>query len=67
MKTTDESKIYRKQMIELAIESKQSVTIPANIIENETSDSVLGKIVRVMYESKRDEADARIQYLENQK
>jgi hypothetical protein len=67
MKATDESKIYRKQMIELAIESKQSVTIPANIIENETSDSVLGKIVRVMYESKRDEADARIQYLENQK
>jgi hypothetical protein len=67
MKTTDESKIYRKQMIELAIESKKSITIPANIIENETSDSVLGKIVRVMYESKRDEADARIQYLENQK
>lgn len=67
MKATDESKIYRKQMIELAIESKKSITIPANIIENETSDSVLGKIVRVMYESKRDEADARIQYLENQK
>jgi hypothetical protein len=67
MKATDESKIYRKQMIELAIESKKSITIPANIIENETSDTVLGKIVRVMYESKRDEADARIQYLENQK
>jgi hypothetical protein len=67
MKTNDDSKIYRKQMIELAIESKKSITIPANIIENETSDTVLGKIVRVMYESKRDEADARIEYLENQK
>jgi hypothetical protein len=54
-------------MIELAIESKKSITIPANIIENETSDVVLGKIVRVMYETKRDEANARIEYLQNQK
>ena len=67
MKAKSEAMIYRNQMIELAIESKKSVTIPANIIENETSDVVLGKIVRVMYESKRDEADARIEYLQNQK
>lgn len=67
MKAKSEAMIYRKQMIELAIESKKSITIPANIIENETSDTVLGKIVRVMYESKRDDADAWIEYLQNQK
>jgi len=67
MKAKSEAMIYRNQMIELAIESKKSITIPANIIENETSDVVLGKIVRVMYESKRDETDARIEYLQNQK
>ena len=67
MKAKSEAMIYRKQMIKLAIESKKSITIPANIIENETSDTVLGKIVRVMYESKRDDADAWIEYLQNQK
>ena len=66
MKANSEALIYRRQMIEFAEQSKLSITIPANIIENETSDYVLGKIVRVMYEEKLKEAEQRIAYLKNQ-
>lgn len=66
MKANTEALIYRRQMIEFAEQSKLSITIPANIVENETSDSVLGKIVRVMYEEKLKEAEQRITYLKNQ-
>lgn len=66
MKVNTEALIYRRQMIELAEQSKVSITIPANIIENETSDSVLGKIVRIMYEEKCKDAEERIAYLKNQ-
>ena len=66
MKVNTDVLMYRRQMIEFAEQSKLSITIPANIVENETSDSVLGKIVRVMYEEKLKEAEQRIAYLKNQ-
>jgi hypothetical protein len=67
MKVKSEAMMYRNQMIELAYEAKKTLVIPSNIIENEKSDVVLGKIVRLMYETKRDDINAQIEYLQNQK
>lgn len=67
MKAKTEAMIYRNQMIEMAIEAKKTLVIPSNIIENEKSDVVLGKIIRLMYETKRDDIDTQIEYLQNQK
>lgn len=67
MKAKTEAMIYRNQMIEMAYEAKKTLVIPTNIIENEKSDVVLGKIIRLMYETKRDDINAQIEYLQNQK
>ena len=67
MKANNDAKIYRKQMIEFAKESKQSIKIDGKLIMDEPNDAELGKIIRSMYLDVCNEADERIKYLENQK
>jgi hypothetical protein len=67
MRANDESKIYRKQMIEFAKESKKSIKISSETILSELSDEGLGKLIRTMYDEVCKDADSRIEYLENQK
>jgi hypothetical protein len=65
MGTHTEAQTYRRQMIEMANDAQRFLTIPANIIQNEKSDAVLGKIVRVMYEERCKSAQAHIEYIQS--
>lgn len=65
MKVSTEAMIYRRQMIEMANDAQKYLTIPANIIQNEKSDSTLGRIVRLMYEERRKSALEHIEYIKS--
>jgi hypothetical protein len=65
MKANTEAMIYRRQMIEMANDAQKYLTIPANIIQNEKSDSTLGRIVRLMYEERRKSALEHIEYIKS--
>lgn len=67
MKANNDALIYRKQMIEFAKESKESIKIDGKIITDEQNDEKLGKLIRSMYNEICTSADERIKYLENQK
>ena len=65
MKVNTDAMAYRRQMIEMANDAQKYLTIPANIIQNEKSDVVLGKIVRLMYEERRKSALEHIEYIKS--
>ena len=65
MKVNTEAMLYRRQMIEMANDAQKYLTIPANIIQNEKSDSTLGRIVRLMYEERCKSALAHIEYIKS--
>jgi hypothetical protein len=67
MAKIDYPKIYQKQIIEMATESKETLTIRKEIIIDSMSDEELGKWVRAMYKAKCESADEHINYIKNLK
>ena len=61
MTKIDYAKIYQKQMIEMASESKETLTVRKEIIiDTNITDSELGSIIRKMYRAKSEAADEHI-------
>jgi hypothetical protein len=68
MAKIDYPKIYQKQIIEMATESKETLTVRKEIIiDTEITDSQLGSIIRKMYKAKCESADEHINYIKNLK
>jgi hypothetical protein len=65
MKVNTDIMVYRRQMIELANDAKKQITIPASIINNESNDMELGKIIRGMYNQRCKDAEAHITYIKS--
>lgn len=66
MARIDYTKIYRKQIVEMATESKETLTVRKEIIiDKDTTDSQLGNIIRQMYRAKCEAADEHIKYITN--
>jgi hypothetical protein len=58
------TKIYRKQIIEMVTESKETLTVRKEIIIDENiTDSELGSIIRKMYRAKCEAADEHIEHI----
>jgi hypothetical protein len=67
MAKIDYPKIYQKQIIEMATESKETLTVRKEIIIDSMSDEELGKWIRAMYKAKCESADEHINYIKNLK
>ena len=67
MNKIDYTKIYQKQIIEMATESKETLTVRKEIIIDDMSDEDLGKWIRKMYRAKCEAADEHINYIKNLK
>jgi hypothetical protein len=67
MAKIDYAKIYQKQIIEMATESKETLTVRKEIIIDSMSDEELGKWIRAMYKAKCESADEHINYIKNLK
>ncbi len=68
MNKIDYAKLYQKQMIEMASESKEAITVRKEIIiDANITDSELGSIIRKMYRAKCEAADEHINYIKNLK
>jgi hypothetical protein len=67
MTKIDYPKIYQKQIIEMATESKETLTVRKEIIIDSMSDEELGKWIRAMYKAKCESADEHINYIKNLK
>jgi hypothetical protein len=67
MTKIDYTKIYQKQMLEMASESKETLTVRKEIIIDSMSDEELGKWIRAMYKAKCESADEHINYIKNLK
>jgi hypothetical protein len=64
MTKIDYAKIYQKQMIEMASESKETLSVRKEIIiDADITDSELGSIIRKMYKAKCEAADEHVQYI----
>jgi len=64
MTKIDYAKIYQKQMIEMASESKETLTVRKEIIiDTNITDSELGSIIRKMYRAKCEAADEHIKHI----
>lgn len=64
MARIDYTKIYRKQIVEMATESKETLTVRKEIIiDVEITDSQLGSIIRQMYKAKCEAADEHIKHI----
>jgi len=64
MAKIDYPKIYQKQIIEMATESKETLTVRKEIIiDTEITDSQLGSIIRQMYRAKCESADEHIKHI----
>ena len=64
MAKIDYPKIYQKQIIEMATESKETLTVRKEIIiDTEITDSQLGSIIRQMYRAKCEAADEHIEHI----
>ena len=63
MAKIDYPKIYQKQIIEMATESKETLTVRKEIIVDDMSDEDLGKWIRKMYRAKCDAADEHIEHI----
>ena len=64
MTKIDYTKIYRKQIAEMATESKETLTVRKEIIiDVDITDSQLGSIIRQMYKAKCEAADEHINHI----
>ena len=63
MAKIDYPKIYQKQIIEMATESNETLTVRKEIIIDSMSDEELGKWIRVMYKAKCESADNHIEHI----
>jgi hypothetical protein len=64
MTKIDYTKIYQKQMLEMASESKETLMVRKEIIiDTDITDSQLGSIIRKMYKAKCDAADEHIKHI----
>jgi len=64
MTKIDYAKIYQKQMLEMASESKETLTVRKEIIiDTDITDSQLGSIIRQMYRAKCESADEHIKHI----
>jgi hypothetical protein len=64
MAKIDYAKIYQKQIIEMATESKETLTVRKEIIvDTDITDSQLGTIIRKMYRAKCEVADEHIEHI----
>jgi hypothetical protein len=64
MAKIDYPKIYQKQIIEMATESKEILTVRKEIIiDTDITDSQLGSIIRQMYRAKCESADEHIKHI----
>ena len=64
MLRTDYAKIYQKQIVEMATESKETLTVRKEIIiDTDITDSQLGSIIRQMYRAKCESADEHIKHI----
>ena len=65
MKVNTDTLLYRRQMIEMAMETKKFLKIPASIIQNTPNDSELGSVIRGMYIQRVKDADEHIAYIKS--
>ena len=65
MKSNTDTLLYRRQMVEMAMESKKFLKIPAAIIQNTPNDSELGSIIRGIYIQRVKDADDHIAYIKS--
>ena len=64
MTKIDYTKIYQKQIVEMATESKETLTVRKEIIiDVDVTDSQLGSIIRKMYKAKCEAADEHIKHI----
>ena len=64
MTKIDYTKIYKKQIVEMATESKETLTVRKEIIiDVDVTDSQLGSIIRQMYKAKCEAADEHINHI----
>jgi hypothetical protein len=64
MTKIDYTKIYQKQIIEMATESKETLTIRKEIIiDDSIANEQLGGIIRQMYRAKCEAADEHIKHI----
>ena len=64
MSRIDYKEIYQKQIVEMATESKETLTVRKEIIiDKGTTDSQLGNIIRQMYRAKCEAADEHIKHI----
>jgi DNA primase catalytic subunit len=64
MPKIDYTKIYQKQIVEMATESKETLTVRKEIIiDVDITDSQLGGIIRQMYKAKCEAADEHIKHI----
>jgi|APGre2960657423_1045063.scaffolds.fasta_scaffold105437_4 hypothetical protein len=64
MTKIDYAKIYQKQMLEMASESKETLIVRKEIIiDTDITDSQLGSIIRQMYRAKCESADEHIKHI----
>lgn len=65
MKSNTDTLLYRRQMVEMAMESKKFLKIPAAIIQNTPNDSELGSVIRGIYNQRVKDADDHIAYIKS--
>jgi hypothetical protein len=65
MKSNTDTLLYRRQMVEMAMESKKFLKIPAAIIQNTPNDLELGSVIRGIYIQRVKDADDHIAYIKS--
>ena len=65
MKVNTDTLLYRRQMVEMANDTKKFLKIPASIIQNAPNDAELGGIIRKMYIQRCKDADDHIAYIKS--
>ena len=65
MKSNTDTLLYHRQMVEMAMESKKFLKIPAAIIQNTPNDSELGNVIRGIYIQRVKDADDHIAYIKS--
>jgi hypothetical protein len=65
MKNSEETKVYHKQMIEMAEESKKFIKIPADQILKEEDNEKLGAWIRAQMMKKISDCNAHIDHVKS--
>jgi hypothetical protein len=65
MKNSEETKVYHRQMIEMAEESKKLIKVSADQILKEADDEKLGRWVRMEMLKKIRDCDAHIEHVKS--